>query len=172
VSWHLESGRFPVLDQIDFLDNRALIFEKELVFPMRPSVDIIRKYLLNHPIEYWTEKTNYFSQLQSWNEKEAKEFLRCLLYPARFIYTYSKGLMTSNDEAVSFLREIYESNFLRYSFQDSKQCQLSIEPIEEALIIRNLEQEPHSLFTKYQSKLIEQHQSILNWIEYENRKNN
>ena len=164
------SGRFPVLDQIDFLDNRELIFEKERILPKRPSVDMIRNYLLSHPIEYWTEKSNYFSKLRVWNELEAKELLRCLLYPARFIYTYSKGLMTSNDEAVSFLRKLHDNNFLKYSFQDFRQCQLSLELIEEALTVRNLRRSAQSLFIKHQSKLIEQHQSILNWIQYEKQK--
>jgi hypothetical protein len=37
--------------------------------------------------------------------KDHKAYLRTLLYPARFCYSWTTGLMGSNDDAVAFLDE-------------------------------------------------------------------
>ena len=37
--------------------------------------------------------------------KDRKAYLRALLYPARLCFSYATGLMTSNDDAVAYLRE-------------------------------------------------------------------
>ena len=46
-----------------------------------------------------------FAQAQSLEPKDHKAYLRTLLYPARFCYSWITGLMGSNDAAVTFLSE-------------------------------------------------------------------
>ena len=65
--------------------------------------------------------------------KDRKAYLRALLYPARLCFSYATGLMTSNDDAVAYLREQTPPG-------------LDLAPIERALQCRQAAADPDSLF--------------------------
>jgi len=98
------AGRFPPLDRVDYLDHAVTIIERERVRPERPSLAEIRDYLRGGPLERWAEQSRAFSALSALGPNDHKPYLRCLLYPARLIYSWATGAMASNDEAVAFLR--------------------------------------------------------------------
>lgn len=128
-------GRFPVLDQIDFHDHRKPLFENAAVNTRRPSREEARRYLEGHPLEYWAEKTAYFTTLVALDERDHKELVRCALYPARLLYTWRTGGICSNEEAVAQLRR-------------SVPAGLELGLIEQALICRASEASPEAIFAR------------------------
>jgi predicted nucleotidyltransferase len=98
-------GRFPPLDRVDYLDHAVALIERERVNPIRPTLQDIRGYLGGAPFANWAETAARFACLDSLGANERKPYLRALLYPARFIYSWMTGGMASNDEAVAFLNE-------------------------------------------------------------------
>jgi predicted nucleotidyltransferase len=97
------AGRFPPLDRVDYLDHGVPIIERERVRPERPSLESIRAYLRGQPLANWTGQVHHFLT-QSVLGPDHKPYLRCLLYPARFLYSWATGAMASNDDAVAFVR--------------------------------------------------------------------
>jgi predicted nucleotidyltransferase len=92
-------GRFPALDQIDLLDHGVLIHGAALDNLPRPNRAAIEAQLRAHATGYWATLTAAFS-----GERPAdKELARCVLYPARLLYTWRTGAMASNDAAVAWL---------------------------------------------------------------------
>jgi hypothetical protein len=51
----------------------------------------------------WTEQALRFATAEALETKDRKAFLRTLLYPGRFCYSWMTGRMGSNDDAVAFL---------------------------------------------------------------------
>jgi hypothetical protein len=100
---HFGVGRFPLLDRIDYLDHARPLLERESVRPARPSLAEIRNYLAGAPLARWTEAARRFAATATLEPKDRKAFLRAILYPARFCYSWMTGRMGSNDEAVAFL---------------------------------------------------------------------
>jgi hypothetical protein len=98
-------GRFPPLDRVDYLDHAVVLAERERVRPARPTLDEIRQYLADAPFANWAELARSFAVAQTLASKDHKAYLRTLLYPARFCYSWVTGLMGSNDDAVAFLSE-------------------------------------------------------------------
>src|SRR5262245_22624876 len=98
-------GRFPPLDRVDYLDHAVALIERERVNPIRPTLQDIRGYLGGAPFASWAASATHFARLDSLGPHEPKPYLRALLYPARFIYSWMTGGMASNDDAVDFLRE-------------------------------------------------------------------
>jgi hypothetical protein len=98
-------GRFPPLDRIDYLDRPFVLFERERLTPPRPTVAEIRHYLGGAPFAGWAENAGRFAAAATLDPKDRKSYLRALLYPARFCYSYVTGQMASNDDAVAFLKE-------------------------------------------------------------------
>jgi predicted nucleotidyltransferase len=98
-------GRFPVLDRVDYLDHAVVLFERERVVPSRPALAEIRAYLAGAPFANWSADAERFVAAASLEPKNHKSFLRTLLYPARFVYSWTTGRMGSNDDAVAFLTE-------------------------------------------------------------------
>ena len=96
------AGRFPPLDRVDYLDHGVAIVER--VRPERPSLAEIRDYLQGGPLEGWAKQSRYYSERPALGPDDHKPYLRCLLYPARLIYSWQAGAMASNDDAVEFLR--------------------------------------------------------------------
>jgi predicted nucleotidyltransferase len=97
-------GRFPPLDRVDYLDHADPILERERVQPERPSVDNIREYLRGEPFERWATQIRHYTALPALPASDHKPYLRCLLYPARLLYSWNTGALTSNDDAVEFLQ--------------------------------------------------------------------
>ncbi len=99
------AGRFPPLDRVDYLDHAVALVEREPVRPERPSVDDIRAYLRGAPFAIWAERAARFATLDRLEAEDHKPYLRALLYPARFVYSWSTGRMASVDDAVAYLDE-------------------------------------------------------------------
>jgi predicted nucleotidyltransferase len=98
-------GRFPPLDLIDYLDRAVVLRERERVLPVRPTLEEIHGYLSGAPFTNWTENAHRFAGMSMLAPGDHKLFIRTLLYPARLVYSWSTGLMSSNDDAVAFTRK-------------------------------------------------------------------
>jgi predicted nucleotidyltransferase len=98
-------GRFPPLDRVDYLDHAVALIERERVNPIRPTLQEIRGYLGGAPFASWAASATHFVRLDVLGADERKPYLRALLYPARFIYSWMTGGMASNDDAAAFLNE-------------------------------------------------------------------
>jgi len=98
-------GRFPLLDRIDYLDHEKPLAERVRVRPARPSPKQIRSYLHGAPFENWRRAAQRFECLDRLPANERKAYLRVLLYPARFAFSWITGRVASNDDAVDFVCE-------------------------------------------------------------------
>src|SRR5580704_13891923 len=100
---HFSLGRFPPLDRVDYLDHAIAVVEREGVRPARPSLQDIRHYLGGAPFAAWAERARSFAAAEALEPKDRKAYLRTLLYPGRFCYSWMTGLIGSNDDAVAVL---------------------------------------------------------------------
>jgi predicted nucleotidyltransferase len=98
-------GRFPPLDRADYLDHGIALLERERVLPPRPLLADLRQYLAGAPLANWRERAERFAADATLEPKDRKPFLRALLYPARFAYSFMTGRMASNDVAVGWVRD-------------------------------------------------------------------
>jgi predicted nucleotidyltransferase len=130
---HFGLGRFPPLDRIDYLDHAVVLMEQERVRPMRPALEEIQRYLAGAPFAGWRELALRFATAEILAPKDRKAYLRTLLYPARFCYSWMTGRMGSNDDAVAFL---------------CKTCpaRLDVSLITSALQCRQADADPDPLF--------------------------
>ncbi|MEK7991107.1 MAG: hypothetical protein VSS52_008895 [Thiotrichaceae bacterium] len=149
-------GRLRPVDQLDFLDNRECLWGEPLQnLPSRPALDSVRMDMYDNSLPYWTEKTQYFAQNLPNDEKQFKEFVRCLLYPARLIFTWHLGKLGSNDEAVEYFVQVAPITLRR-------------DMIEDALRCRRAEISDQNLY-QYQTHLITQHQATFAFLELEKK---
>jgi hypothetical protein len=130
---HFSLGRFPPLDRIDYLDNAVALLERECVRPARPTLEEIHRYLRGAPFATWAERAQRFAAAEALEPKDHKAYLRTLLYPGRFCYSWTTGLMGSNDDAVAFLKERHAAG-------------LDISVLERALQCRQSATDPDALF--------------------------
>ena len=130
---HFALGRFPPLDRIDYLDHAVPLIERERLRPARPTLEEIRDYLRGAPFANWAGLARSFATAQTLEPKDHKAYLRTLLYPGRFCYSWMTGLIGSNDDAVVFLNE-------------RPLAGLDISLIERALQCRQVAADPDPLF--------------------------
>src|SRR5262245_61311338 len=130
---HFSLGRFPPLDRIDYLDHAVVLIERERVRPVRPTLDAIRDYLRGAPFANWAEAARRFATAAALAANDRKAYLRTLLYPGRFCFSWATGRIGSNDDAVAFLSE-------------SPVAGLDAELIARALELRNAAADPDPLF--------------------------
>jgi hypothetical protein len=130
---HFSLGRFPPLDRIDYLDHAVALIEREPVRPTRPTRDEIQQYLCGAPFANWADLARKFAIAETLEPKDHKPYLRTLLYPARFCYSWSTGLMGSNDDAVAFVTEQHFPG-------------LDVNVIARALACRQAAADPDALF--------------------------
>jgi len=102
---HFVVGRFPPLDRIDYLDHALVLMERDRIRPPRPTPTEIQQYLRGEPFASWVDRAQGFAAADVLEPKDRKAYLRTLLYPARFCYSWMTGLMGSNDDAVAFVNE-------------------------------------------------------------------
>ena len=126
-------GRFPPLDRIDYLDRPVVLMEREHVQPTRPTLEDIRSYLRGTPLANWTNNARQFAAAETLDPKSRKTYLRTLLYPARLLYSYLTGQMSSNDDAVAFVSDRHPAG-------------LDLRSIEQAMQCRRAAADPDSLF--------------------------
>ena len=130
---HFLLGRFPPLDRIDYLDYAVALMERESVRPARPTPEEIQHYLRGAPFANWADRARSFAAAETLEPKDHKEYLRTLLYPGRFYYSWMTGLMGSNDDAVAFMSERYPER-------------LDVSLIARALQCRQTGADPDALF--------------------------
>src|SRR5579872_432585 len=102
---HFSLGRFPPLDRVDYLDHAVALMERERLRPPRPTMDEIRQYLRGAIFATWVERARSFASAETLEPKDHKMYLRTILYPGRFCYSWMTGRVGSNDDAVTFLNE-------------------------------------------------------------------
>ncbi len=130
---HFRLGRFPPLDRIDYLDHAVVLMERERVRPLRPALEEIRRYLGGAPFARWADLARRFATAEILEPKDRKAYLRTLLYPGRFCYSWMTGRMGSNDDAVAFLRK-------------TRPARLDVSLLTSALHCRQADADPDSLF--------------------------
>jgi len=77
------------------------------------------------PFASWAERARSFAAAETLEPKDHKPYLRTLLYPGRFCYSWITGLMGSNDDAVAFLRERHPAGLDVGSIDRALQCRQS-----------------------------------------------
>jgi hypothetical protein len=130
---HFSLGRFPPLDRIDYVDHAVVLMERECVRPARPTLEEIRRYLGGAPFASWTDQARRFTSAATLEPKDHKSYLRTLLYPGRFCYSWMTGRIGSNDDAVAFLGK-------------TRPTRLDLSLITRALQCRQADADPDSLF--------------------------
>lgn len=130
---HFDLGRFPPLDRIDYLDHAVVLMERVRVRPNRPLLEEVRRYLGGTPFAHWTDMVRRFASADTLTPKDHKAYLRTLLYPGRFCYSWMTGRIGSNDEATAFLSE-------------TRPPQLDVSLIARALQCRQADADPDLLF--------------------------
>jgi predicted nucleotidyltransferase len=126
-------GRFPPLDRLDYLDYAQPLIERDRIQPLRPSIDDVRTYLRGQPLDSWRGQIARVTALPALDDTTRRPYIRALLYPARFIYSWHAGRMASNDDAVAFVHQ-------------HPQAGLDLDLIDRALACRLAEREPDALF--------------------------
>ncbi|MEB4592701.1 hypothetical protein VSS37_17085 [Candidatus Thiothrix sp. Deng01] len=100
-------GRMRPVDQVDLHDNGQVLWGQALDgLAPRPSLAEVRADMQLHSLPYWADKTRLFAARLPANDSEFKEYVRCLLYPARLIFTWQTGKLGGNDEAVAYLEQL------------------------------------------------------------------
>lgn len=128
-------GRFPPLDRLDYLDHAQPLIERERVRPPRPSLDDIRAYLRGQPLASWREQIARVMALDGLDDGTRRTYIRALLYPARFLYSWHNGRMASNDDAVAFLHSEVQPG-------------IDLDLIDRALDCRRANRDPDALFSE------------------------
>ena len=130
---HFTLGRLPLLDRIDYLDHAFVLTERERVQPARPTLQEIQHYLSGEPFANWSDSARRFAASETLKPKDHKAYLKTLLYPARFFYSWTTGRIGSNDDAAALLSETRPARF-------------DISLINRALQCRQAARDPDSLF--------------------------
>jgi hypothetical protein len=129
------AGRFPPLDRVDTIDHAIALIEREHVRPARPTLKEIQDYLGGAPFAGWAEQARRFANAEMLEPKDRKAYLRTLLYPARFCFSWLTGRMGSNDQAVAFLA-------------DARLPGLDVSLLDRALKCRQADADPDPLFVE------------------------
>jgi hypothetical protein len=140
-------GRFPPLDRVDLIDHGMPLIERQHVRPPRPTLGQIRTYLGADPLRNWSLQVEKLGALTELVSNNRKAYLRALLYPARFSYSWTTGAMASNDDAVAWLRLHAPAG-------------IDVDLVEQALRCRNEGLDPDHLFPE-RSKLFRQRDACL-----------
>src|SRR5215510_9195232 len=68
-------GRFPPLDQADYLDYAVPLYERERIAPSRPSLEEIRVSLAGAPFTNWTQSAEAFAASDALAVEDRKSYL-------------------------------------------------------------------------------------------------
>jgi hypothetical protein len=102
---NFDIGRFPPLDRVDYLDHAVALVERERLRPPRPTLEEIRQYLRGATFATWVDRARSFAAAENLKSTDHKMYLRTILYPGRFYYSWKTGRIGSNDDAVAFLNQ-------------------------------------------------------------------
>jgi hypothetical protein len=135
---HFSLGRFPPLDRVDYLDHAVALVERQCVRPARPSLEDIRHYLGGAPFAAWAERARGFAATEALEPKDHKAYLKTLLYPGRFCYSWMTGLIGSNDDAVAFLGAAQTAGLDLGLLESALQCRRSAADPDTLFSARNV----------------------------------
>jgi predicted nucleotidyltransferase len=124
-------GRFPPLDRLDYLDHAEPLIEREHAAPPRPSLEEVRVYLRGQPLDSWREQIARVAALAALDDVTRRTYIRALLYPARFLYSWHVGRMASNDEAVAFLHAQLQPGIDLDLIDRALACRIANRPSDE-----------------------------------------
>ena len=142
-------GRLRPIDQADLCDHgRALRGALPERLP-RPDRAAVRRDMVEGSLPYYTDKTRRFSDRPA-TDADFKELVRCLLYPASFVYTWRTGNVTGNDTAVAHL-------------EAEPLPGLDPAPIRDALAVRRAALGDAALDT-HRAALVAQHRALIGWL--------
>ena len=79
--------------------------EREPSRPPRPTLEEVRQYLRGPIFATWADRARSFAGAETLKPKDHKMYLRTILYPGRFCFSWMTGCIGSNDDAVTFLSE-------------------------------------------------------------------
>ncbi len=99
-------GRLPVIDRLDLLDHGVPLLNNHRPLFKRPDQDDIRGALRDSLEKSWLPKLDELTYLTELEPKNRKPYIRVILYPARFIYTWDCLKVDSNDRAVQYLHHV------------------------------------------------------------------
>ena len=116
-------GRLPVIDRLDLLDHGVPLLHDHKPEFNRPAAAEIRQALLDSFERSYKSRLPELLSLGRLEPHNRKPYIRTVLYPARFIYTWDRLAVDSNDRAVNYLQQIRPAG-------------LDIKPIELALACR------------------------------------
>lgn len=136
-------GRFPPLDRVDYLDHARPLIERARIAPPRPSAAELRAWLAGQPLDAWREQIARLTALPALDAGTHKLYIRALLYPARFVYSWRTARMASNDDAVAFLHA-------------NESDGLDLDLVDRALDCRRAGRDPDALFPE-RAKLAQQY---------------
>jgi len=124
-------GRFPPLDRLDYLDHARPLYERERVVPPRPSLDDVRVYLRGQPLAAYRQQIARVNAFAALDDTTFKPYIRALLYPARFLYSWNTGVMASNDDAVAFLHAHPQTGLDLDLIDRALACRIAERPSDE-----------------------------------------
>ncbi|MDP6559458.1 MAG: hypothetical protein QF619_04965 [Candidatus Binatia bacterium] len=117
-----EWGRLPVLDRIDLLDHGVPLLNNHKPIFKRPDTNDIHQALLQSIEKSWKPRITELAQLTELEAKDRKPYVRCLLYPARMIYSWDCLKIDSNDKAVEYLHEVKPSGLDLHPIKLALEC--------------------------------------------------
>jgi hypothetical protein len=129
------AGRFPILDRIDYLDHAVPLLERRHVAPVPPTLRQVHAYLRAEALDRWSRQVARFAALDDLVSSDYRTYLRTLLYPGRFLYSWETGHVASNDDAVVYVgrRNLFGADY---------------NVVARALRCRNDGDDPASLFSE------------------------
>jgi hypothetical protein len=126
-------GRLPVIDRLDLLDHGLpLLHGHKAVLP-RPAKQEIQRALSESLERGYRARLPELTSLTRLEPHQRKPYIRTVLYPARFIYTWDNLAVDSNDRAVAYLHKVCPPG-------------LDLVPIDAALACRQEEQAAEDVF--------------------------
>ncbi|MDG6905271.1 MAG: nucleotidyltransferase domain-containing protein [Nitrososphaerota archaeon] len=128
-------GRLPVMDRLDILDHGVPLMHNCKANFARPDSNAIHSALLEHAGKGWKQQTNDLVKLSNLEQLNYKPYIRCVLYPARLIYSWDCLTINSNDVAVEYTRKVGPFG-------------LDLNPIKLALECRYERSNPADIFLK------------------------
>ena len=146
-------GRLPVLDRLDLLDHGVPMLNNTKPAFVRPSKEAIHDALRESLQKSYLPRCDELSRLTTLEAKDRKPYIRSVLYPARFIYSWDNLAVDSNDRAVGYLQKV-------------KPPGLDLRPIEMALACRQ-EKCTAEEVVALKTDLERQFQATLSYIERE-----
>lgn len=99
-------GRLPVIDRLDLLDHAVPLLRGYKPEFRRPAQAEIHRALRESFDRSYGPRLPELSSLRQLAPHQRKPYIRCVLYPARLIYTWDNLAVDSNDVAVEYLHHV------------------------------------------------------------------